>query len=81
MGIKKSEYMNVFYAWLDANYGDAHPHRQFMKMAWQAGVRYATAASQQAVEANAESRCECPHPDNWDCEYHDDGVCGCDRTA
>ena len=32
--MKKSEIMKRFYKWLDKEYGDAHPHRQFMKMAW-----------------------------------------------
>jgi len=29
-----SEILKRFYLWLDERYGDAHPHRQFMKMAW-----------------------------------------------
>ena len=53
--MKKSEIMKKFYGWLDEKYGNAHPHRQHMKMAWmeafKQGVEFAT---QPSVEADAD---------------------------
>ena len=37
-------------------------------------------ASQQTVEVDAIQRCTCPHEYNWDCNYHIDGECTCNRT-
>ena len=38
--------LNAFEQWLDANYGNAHPSRIFMKNAWKAGFLYAKSAAQ-----------------------------------
>jgi len=32
--MKDLDIMKLFYKWLDEKYGDDHPHRIFMKMAW-----------------------------------------------
>jgi hypothetical protein len=44
---RNTDAMKLFYKWLDEKYGDAHPHRHFMKMAWmeafKQGMNYKTA--------------------------------------
>ena len=71
--MKKSEIMKKFYGWLDEKYGNAHPHRQHMKMAWmeafKQGVEFATQPSVEDGRAKSSELCadckeEFGHPDN-----------------
>jgi len=75
--MKKSEIMKKFYGWLDEKYGNAHPHRQHMKMAWmeafKQGVEF---AAQPSVEGDA-GKCVCWY-DGCTCEFRDKkGMCNC----
>jgi hypothetical protein len=45
------EIMKCFYSWLDEKYGDAHPHRQFMKMAWKEAFKQGVESSSGWVSA------------------------------
>ncbi len=57
--MKQSEVLKEFYSWLDETYGDAHPHRFFMKMAWIEAYRRGASQPNKSTGQTAEcTQCE-----------------------
>ena len=57
--MEKSEIMKRFYAWLDEKYGDAHPHRYHMKMAWMEAFKQGMELASQPADSVGQSK-TCP---------------------